>query len=279
MKTLSIIAILLFPGSVFADPSVFMDAAEQKDGVIFSDYAGVRVVIDNTEGVEDMTNVRFTPTLHGGAIDHYGAWSWADPDNPWFGAPGAQDTIISNFISYTQGNVYYPNGEWGPYFQCLYLPGHPNFQSAPDPGDEWILNYFGLYDTVPAGFRWDAAVKMTGTVDLFSTAEGQLNSDGASFVLYDDDPEPQTISGLSTLLGDANNDGVVSADDYAEVQLRFGNLGVPGLLGDANGDAMVSADDYGSIQLHFGDEQGATIPEPAGVMIFTGALLALVKRK
>ena len=225
MKTLSIIAILLFPGSVFADPSVFMDAAEQKDGVIFSDYAGVRVVIDNTEGVEDMTNVRFTPTLHGGAIDHYGAWSWADPDNPWFGAPGAQDTIISNFISYTQGNVYYPNGEWGPYFQCLYLPGHPNFHSAPD------------------------------------------------------DPEPQTISGLSTLLGDANNDGVVSADDYAEVQLRFGNLGVPGLLGDANGDAMVSADDYGSIQLHFGDEQGATIPEPAGVMIFTGALLALVKRK
>ena len=59
------------------------------------------------------------------------------------------------------------------------------------------------------------------------------------------------------LPGDANGDGVVSADDYASVQANFGNSGVFGILGDANLDGLVSADDYASVQANFGNTAGA----------------------
>ena len=55
------------------------------------------------------------------------------------------------------------------------------------------------------------------------------------------------------ILGDANNDGVVSADDYGSVQINFGDTGEVGILGDANLDGVVSSDDYGSVQLNFGN--------------------------
>ncbi len=84
------------------------------------------------------------------------------------------------------------------------------------------------------------------------------------------------------LLGNANNDGVVSADDYSSVQLNFGGTGDPGLPGDANGDGVVSADDYGSVQLNFGATtgmSGAHVPEPAtlGLLCIGGA--AMLRRK
>ena len=61
---------------------------------------------------------------------------------------------------------------------------------------------------------------------------------------------------IAHIPGDANGDGVVSADDYGSVQANFGNTGDPWISGDATGDGMVSADDYGSVQLHFGDTAG-----------------------
>ena len=84
-------------------------------------------------------------------------------------------------------------------------------------------------------------------------------------------PEP------ATLLGDANLDTLVSADDYASVQANFGNTGDPGgtLLGDANHDGLVGADDYASIQANFGNH----LPEPAtlGLLLLGG--LALLRRR
>ena len=56
------------------------------------------------------------------------------------------------------------------------------------------------------------------------------------------------------LAGDANLDGVVSADDYASVQSNFGNTN--GTAGDANDDGVVSADDYASVQSNFGNTAG-----------------------
>ena len=56
--------------------------------------------------------------------------------------------------------------------------------------------------------------------------------------------------------GDANRDGVVSADDFASVQDNFGDTGVPGIPGDATGDGTVSSDDYGSVQTNFGNVAG-----------------------
>ena len=84
------------------------------------------------------------------------------------------------------------------------------------------------------------------------------------------------------LAGDADCDGVVSADDYGSVQLNFGNMGlVAGIHGDANGDGIVSADDYGSVQLHFGEMAGmsgeTTVPEPGTMSLLVIGGVALLR--
>ena len=59
------------------------------------------------------------------------------------------------------------------------------------------------------------------------------------------------------VIGDANYDGVVSADDFSSIQANFGNTGGGGvLLGDANRDGLVSADDFASVQANFGKSGG-----------------------
>ncbi len=96
------------------------------------------------------------------------------------------------------------------------------------------------------------------------------------YITGEGDPPP------AFLPGDANNDGLVSADDYASVQSNFGNTGAVGIPGDANGDGLVSADDYASVQSHFGDTAGVggvPVPEPAtmGLLVIGG--LAMLKRR
>ena len=84
------------------------------------------------------------------------------------------------------------------------------------------------------------------------------------------------------LAGDANNDGVVSADDYGSVQLNFGDTGDINIPGDANLDGVVSADDYGSVQLNFGNVYGgggASVPEPATIVLLGAGSLLLIRRR
>ncbi|HDY64993.1 MAG TPA: PEP-CTERM sorting domain-containing protein, partial [Phycisphaerae bacterium] len=81
--------------------------------------------------------------------------------------------------------------------------------------------------------------------------------------------------------GDANNDSVVSADDYGSVQLNFGATGAVNIPGDANLDGVVSADDYGSVQLHFGTSYGAggaSVPEPATMSLLVIGGIAMLRR-
>ena len=85
------------------------------------------------------------------------------------------------------------------------------------------------------------------------------------------------------LPGDANGDGVVSADDYSSVQSNFANTGHAGIPGDATGDGMVSADDYAAVQSNFGDTTGlggeTTVPEPGMIGLLAIGGLALLRRR
>ena len=87
---------------------------------------------------------------------------------------------------------------------------------------------------------------------------------------------------VTMLLGDANGDGVVSADDYASAQVNFGDTGAPGLPGDANGTGAVSADDYVSVQANFGSTGGmggAPVPEPGTLVLLVAGGLAMLRRR
>ena len=81
--------------------------------------------------------------------------------------------------------------------------------------------------------------------------------------------------------GDANGDGVVSADDYASIQGNFGSTDDTGILGDATGDGAVSADDYASVQANFGATGGmgsVSVPEPGTLSLLAIGGLVMLRR-
>ena len=124
---------------------------------------------------------------------------------------------------------------------------------------------------------WDTLSGTFGTVNLPRLSAG-LDWDSSNLYTTGE----IIVTGMC-MCGDANNDGVVSADDYASVQGAFGNTGDVGIPGDANCDGLVSADDYASVQSNFGATSGLgdemTVPEPATLSLLAIGGLAMMRRR
>ncbi len=81
--------------------------------------------------------------------------------------------------------------------------------------------------------------------------------------------------------GDANNDGLVSAGDYACIQSNLGATGPADgtLYGDANADGTVSVGDYASVQTNFDTGAPQVTPEPATMSLLALGGMLLIKRR
>jgi hypothetical protein len=101
-----------------------------------------------------------------------------------------------------------------------------------------------------------------------------------------------TITLVSGIPGDFNDDGVVNAADYTVWRNKVGtSVAVRGKEGDGNYDGEVTKADYYVWKKHFGDSAGgmgagfeerfpANVPEPEGVvLLLMGLMMGVMRRR
>jgi hypothetical protein len=92
--------------------------------------------------------------------------------------------------------------------------------------------------------------------------------------------------GIGGVAGDYNLNGIVDAPDYALWRHLLGQTGV-GLAADGNGDHVINQADFDIWRAHYGQTPGggsgsivgATIPEPASMLMFIIGTLATISRR
>ena len=155
----------------------------------------------------------------------------------------------------------------------------------PDTGKHYLLTLNETTGSETSTFTLNLnppGQKYISAIPLFEGARPAIPIIAAQFSEVFSQFEVHVYELTTMLLGDANGDGVVSADDYSSVQSNFGNTGVPGSPGDANGTATVSADDYASVQSHFGATTGmgsVPVPEPTTFGLLGMGLIAILRKR
>ena len=214
----------------------------------------------------------------------YGVW--------WGGGPGTPSATFRTWVSGNQGE--------SPVFNILNLPFSSYATYEPGADQWWVIEVEEDNDPSGVGNGQSTRIRMydkstTPSAEDHWTdwtphnATGEWGTDFANGgkvltftngVVEWDNFSMTEDPGGGCNPGDANNDLLVSADDYASVQGAFGNTGAIGIPGDANCDGLVSADDYASVQGNFGTTYGgASVPEPAMMVLLGAGSLLLIRRR
>ena len=235
------------------------------------------------------TDVGFVPGRHS---DQGQLWENSPPTglSVWEYGDGGDQNVVWVTVDYTEPEYiglekdgligFFTDDEGVRYFMLT------NLYQGPDmTADEASLSFIMLFvDTIDSIWRLSRDTGLAEEIlltnhRLFLTLPGGTGD----LFKYDDGNFAGLTPELSFLLGDANKDGLVSADDYASVQANFGNTGAAdgSLLGDANHDGLVSADDYASVQANFGHTSGgmSAVPEPATLGLLAIGLIAVLRRR
>ncbi|MHC4983842.1 MAG: PEP-CTERM sorting domain-containing protein, partial [Planctomycetota bacterium] len=87
-------------------------------------------------------------------------------------------------------------------------------------------------------------------------------------------------TGVPSIPGDANKDGLVDVQDFTILKHNLGQAGGWG-LGNFNGDAIVDTQDFTILKAHLGEGGSAAVPEPAtlGLLALAAARLLVRPRR
>ncbi|HUU94271.1 MAG TPA: PEP-CTERM sorting domain-containing protein [Phycisphaerae bacterium] len=201
MKTSLILAVIALC-SVATGTEITMDAAELSLKGEPLDLPMVLAVADNRDGTKDMTGVVFKPVVDSAfTLDFI-----PDADNPWLVSHPYQWRYEQDDVGWRVGESISATS-WWPLFYGLLLTTHSDYE--PMPADWHMIPTFGpelaplMWDSyynfieypagvVPAGHTWTRAYQIAGGGKLFhSPAEGDLDLDGVTYRLIDEDPMPQ----------------------------------------------------------------------------------------
>ena len=163
--------------------------------------------------------------------------------------------------------------------------------TAKEKPKEGVVVSVGAGKILESGGRAEPQVKENDRVIFSSYAGTEVKIEDEEYLIMSEDDgltwriatTADFVAGLipSVLLGDANNDGVVTTDDLVAVQQFYGTTGRTDglLLGDANDDGAVTADDLIAVQQFFGTTlaPGLPIPEAKTVALLAG--LVVLRRR